>query len=156
MSRPIEWYRNSPIKGVIVVATSSFFLLMVGVFILAGGMDNSGRVPIDWQPWLLMSGMCLVIFGVSVACYGFFRVFSNEGIYLELQTKGLMLKSKEQANFYHWQSIEHVEFISNAMIVTIENGSPIRIEQSFLGISGPELADRILDFQRKALLGTIR
>jgi len=156
MSRPVEWYRNSPIKGVLIVAGFSFLTIMISVFILAGGLDNSGRVPIEWQPWMLMSGMCMVIFGVSAACYGFFRVLANEGVYVELQTKGLLLRMKDKEDFYHWQSIERVEYQSKTMVVFIENGPSISITQSFLGISSPDLVTRILEFQRKALLGTIQ
>ena len=156
MRRPLEWYRSSPLRGVLIVTVVSFFTMMVGVFLLAFGLDSTGRINPSWQPWLLSFGMCIVILGVSMACYGFFFVLSKEGIALVLHRDGLMYKTEANETFYDWQHISAIDFSSGTLTITIENQSPIRIAQSFLGISGTDLAHRIADVQRKALLGTIR
>ena len=156
MNHPIEWYRQSPIKQFTLVAMVTFSIMMIGVFVLAFGLDNSGRVPLEWQPWCLSFGICIVIIGVSLACLGFFIVLSKEGISLHLQPNGLRYKSKTIDQFYKWQRIEQIDFSSGALLLKIEDENPISIKQSFLGISGPKLAERLREFQRLALLGTIK
>ena len=156
MSRPIEWYSASPIKGFTIVAIVAFSIMMTGVFILAVGMDNSGRVPMEWQPWMLSLGICIVIGGVSAASYGFFRVLSGKTDSLTLQTNGLLYVSNAQEYFYSWQKIESINFDQGVLIVTIEDLPDLQIKQSFLGISGTDLAARIRELQRKVLLGTIQ
>ena len=156
MSRPIEWYRISPVKGVVFVAVTTFSIMMIGVFTLAFGLDSSGRVPIHLQPWMLMIGICVVITGVSLACYGFFKVLSKEGISLLLQNDGLLYSQEDESHLYSWQSIESVRFAKGKLIIEVEQQQDLIIQQSFLGINGAHLAERIIDIQRKALLGTIR
>jgi hypothetical protein len=156
MSQPIEWYRQSPIKKFLVVATVTFSIMMTGVFMLAFGLDNSGRVPLEWQPWCLTLGICIVIIGVSLACLGFFIVLSKDGISLQLQSNGLRYKSDQIEHFYKWQKIETIDFSSGKLRLKIEGEKTISIKQSFLGISGPKLAQRLQEFQRLALLGTIK
>ena len=156
MSRPIEWYSVSPIKGVAVVAVIAFSVMITGVFIIAFGLDNSGRVPLHWQPWMLSLGICIVIGGVSIASYGFFRVLSHKTDSLVLQTDGILYTAKEQEYFYHWQAIESIEFERGLLTFSIEDRPSFQIKQSFLGISGADLAARIREIQRKVLLGTIQ
>jgi len=153
MSRTIEWYRISPLKGVVIVAIIAFSIMISGVFIIAFGLDNSGRVPQEWQPWMLSSGMCIVIISICIACYGFFRVLSKEGTFLEVKTDGLLYKTEIEEHLYHWQLIENIEFQGGQLLIQAEGEPLLRIEQDFLGISGSQLAERLLEVQRKALLG---
>ena len=156
MSQPIEWYRSSPVRGVLLVATVAFFTMMIGVFLLAFGLDSTGRINPSWQPWLLSSGMCVVILGVSMACYGFFFVLSKEGVSLVLRRDGLLHKTDADEHFYDWQHISAVDFSAGTLTISVDNQASVQIVQSFSGISGADLAHRIADVQRKALLGTIR
>jgi len=155
LNHPMEWYRPSPLRAITLVAFLCGSLMSTGVIIMAFGLDMSGRVPQDIQPYCVAVGMGMVIIGVICAVFFFVRIAGHQGCHLVLGVKGLQYWDQETSWTIPWQKLVRVDGFPKHLIIFEEEGRTETIEEQFIGISNPALAIRIIEIQRKVLLGIL-
>ena len=128
-------------------------LMMTGVIIMAFGLDLSGRVSPELQPWCIVIGVTIVGSGVLTAGKGFYSILDQDSRTLILQADGIKFVDSDEHQFVAWQDVEKVSFHKNEITVLQRSGEPLVICESFLGISTKNLVEQIKETQRKALLG---
>ena len=123
---------------------------------MAFGIDLSGRVADNLQPWLTIIGITLVISGVCVACWGFYAVLAKDSCTLILQSNGISYETQESSCFISWQDITVISCENNFITIQQTNGQSLEISEIFLGITTQQLVEKLKATQRDSLLGVIR
>ncbi len=153
--QPIEWYRPTPLFLVLKTAAFSGSVMIGGMLTMALGLDMSGRFPEEWRATAVVTGISLVIIGVSYAAFRIWELLHSDHFVLELSNKGISIYEENEETFYPWQSLKKTTLEEKNVVLYI-NEERIPLAYQFLGISSVNLAERINEQQRKCLLGVHR
>ena len=153
MPPPIVWYRPSPLRGIIKFSLISGSQMIIGVVLMAMGLDLSNRVLEVWQPFLFILGIAIVIGGVCTAGMGFPYVLAKDNAILIVQTDGLVFEKNEHKIFFDWNHIRQITGSKNELCIKTNNGELFTIKEKFVGVKNIVLAETITEMKRKILLG---
>ena len=150
----IDWYRPTPLYQVLKTAGFSGFFMILGLLVMALGLDQSGRVPAEWQDFATVIGILMVIGGVSYASFHIWTLLQNDHFVLEVSNLGLSIYNNSQERFFEWKEISKTQMEDGQMVIYTPQ-EKIHVPHQFLGITKEQLTQRINDLQRKCLLGVL-
>ena len=139
-----------------MVASAAATVMMIGVLLVALGLESTGRISEDHQPWYLIGGVLAVMIGVTGACAGFILVITRKTASLVLHINGLMYTTALESHWVTWRNIDDISAQSNTVTVQINPSGYLHIDAKIIGTKGKPLADRLAELKRLVLLGTIK
>jgi hypothetical protein len=85
------------------------------------------------------------------------RILRDDG-YLAIRTDGVVVQNASQETLVLWNDLAEVRWDApgRTLVIGRTGGEPLVVAWSFARISGPELADRIEQDRRKAIMGLLR
>ena len=153
MNNAIAWYRPNPIPKLLAIGTISATMMVLGVIIMAFGIDQSGRVAEEWRNPAIVMGVLIVITGVLHACIRFYRTLEKDQTVLVLNQDGIEYHSEGRTQKFDWRTLKHIHYGPEGLEIGLSPNDFLRITKRFLGISGPALATKIKELQHHILLG---
>ena len=151
MSRPIEWYRPAITKRMLRVVIPCSLLTLSAALLIGGGvLARDGALSVT----LVVVGVMFAIAGPTTAAYGVLK-FLKHDVYLALCTDGVRFHGEDGADaFVQWESLERATSPdAETLEIHLEQGPSWVLRERFIGIENKDLATRICELQRKALLG---
>src|SRR5688572_12245062 len=142
---PVEWYRPSPLRRILAVWGVASLLMAVGALSSAVAWESTGRIPDSWQVVAGIIGGIGTIGGALAGLLGILHMLADDPAFLMIREDGIVFQEQENERFIPWQGLAGVRFEGGALVLDAEGQAPLRIQQSFTGISGPQLAKRIID-----------
>jgi hypothetical protein len=155
MSKPLLWFRPSPFGKIFTISIVCGFFMMLGAIVVGAGVDTSGRISPNVQPFLLLGGMMCVICAVFGACWGFYKILMNDNTLLLLSTKGIEWNTPSTNESMSWRELDSVEKSGSNILLSGEQ-KELRIPLHFVGTTPEKLVATISETQKKVLLGVMR
>ena len=130
--------------------------MMIGVLLVALGLESTGRISEVHQPWYLIGGVSAVMIGVTGACAGFILVITRKTASLVLHINGLMYTTALESHWLSWRNIDGISAQNNIVTLQINPSGCLQIDAKIIGTSSEQLANRLAELKRLVLLGTIK
>lgn len=105
--------------------------------------------------WLGVIGLLFVAGGAATAILGLRHVLREER-YLLLRKDGALFVRGKDKSLVRWSDVEDVIHEDGQLVFVRHDGSALFIDESWGGVSLPELAKRAAQLRRRALFGLIR
>jgi hypothetical protein len=151
----IEWYRPGLLGAILAVWVVGVSLMTVGVLGCAVALDNTGRIPLLWQHIAGVVGGAGTISGALVGLLGVLRVLSRDPVCLLLRRDGVLLRIEQEETFIAWEALTGCRVEDRALVLEREGLPAVTTRHRFMGASPEQLAARIREVQRQALLGVL-
>ena len=139
-----------------MVASAAAMVMMIGVLLVALGLESTGRISENHQPWYLIGGVSAVMIGVTGACAGFILVITRKTASLVLHINGLMYTTALDSHWVTWRNIDSISAQNNTVTLQINPSGSLQIDAKVIGTKSEQLAERLAELKRLVLLGTIR
>lgn len=151
----MEWYRPALLGRMLAVWLVGVMLIGLGMMSGAIGFNTGGQFPALVQTIAAVVGVLSAVSGALVGLLGFLRLLSADPIWLLVRLDGVVYHTDREEVFVPWQSLKgaHGE---RRLVLEREGAAPLDIPHQFMGISGGDLAARLLELQRQALMGVLR
>lgn len=109
--------------------------------------------PVSSTPWLMgLGGLALVIAGTGTAIVGLRRILADER-YVILRSDGALFVRGRERRVVKWRNVEDVGHEDGALVFHCHDGTALTIGGEWGGVTVPELARRVAQVRRRALLG---
>lgn len=154
--RTVEWYRPVMLGRMVAVWLVGVLLIGFGVVSSAIAFDPTGRFPRDVQAVSLVLGVLCTVGGALFGLLGILRVLSADPVWLLIRLDGVVFHTQHDEISVPWQGLLGARWDGRALVLDREGAPPLVIRYRFMGISGPDLAARIVELQRQALMGVLQ
>lgn len=153
LPRVLEWYRADDTRRIVHVVLTGSVLVTAGVAALALAL---GRPFLEWRGLWLAMGALGVLAGPALTIMGFQRLMAQE-VCLALRTDGVCLHQAGADTLVSWDMLDQVRWDApNAALVLEGAHQPaLVIVARFSGIDGPDLARRVQQVRRRALMNLL-
>jgi len=150
--KAIEWYRPAMTRRMLRIVLPCSLLTLTAALLIGGGvLVRDG----GWSATLVIVGVLFAIAGPTIAAYGVLK-FLKHDVYLSLRTDGVQFHDEEGCDsFIRWSDLEEAASPDPGTLeLRPDNGgAPLIVKEQFIGIANADLAARIAELHRKALLG---
>lgn len=154
--RTVEWYRPVMLGRMVAVWLVGVMLIGFGVVSSAIAFDPTGRFPPDLQAVALAAGVLCTVGGALFGLLGILRVLSADPVWLLIRLDGVVFHTQDEETTIPWQQLQGARWEDRVLLLDRDRAAPLEIRYRFMGISGPDLAARITELQRQALMGVLR
>ncbi|MEL6349850.1 MAG: hypothetical protein AAFV53_42500 [Myxococcota bacterium] len=155
-SLTVEWYRPVLLGRMIAIWLGGVMLIGFGMVSSAIAFDPTGRFPEMVQAVSLVAGVLATVSGALFGLIGILRVLAADPVWLLVRLDGLLYHTDHEERFIPWQGLRTARWADRRLILEEDDQEPLVIGYRFMGISGPDLARRIRELQRQALLGVLQ
>ena len=152
----VEWYRPVLLGRMVTVWLGGVMLIGLGLVLGGVGFRSGTQIPALVQGLAALGGVLSTISGALVALLGMLRLLSADPIWLLVRLDGLVYHTDQEEVFVPWQGLTGARSEPPGLVLEREGGAPLLIPHRFMGTTGPELAARLLELQRQALMGVLR
>ena len=153
----VEWYRVEQRRTLLGIWVAGASLLSCGVLMLA--VVYRGTDGLGWPlgAGLAIVGALLTLAGPLFAVLAFQKVLSDDS-YVALRGDGVLYNDGQQDHLIRWDDLEEVvhDAPTGAVRLRTSDGRWVSVEIELAGIAPQDLATRIVDVRRKALLELLR
>jgi hypothetical protein len=94
--------------------------------------------------------------GPLVGILGILRIVSRDDRVLQVCRGGLVYGAEESAVEVPWAALVDTDWSRQALVIHVRDREPLELPARWLGIHGRELAQRLAEWRRRALLGVFR
>jgi hypothetical protein len=153
----VEWHRPDPRRGLVKAWLIGSVLLVTGAVLLAQVIYYAGEMPGALGVLLVILSVALSAAGPLLVVVTAIRSLADETC-LVLRSDGLHYTGRDGSFFVHWRDIVSLTLDDENDTLRIETETDTRSisHPQFVGVSRHDLAKRIDDIRRRALLGLIR
>lgn len=154
--RTVEWYRPALLGRMALVWMVGVMLIGFGMLASGIAFDPTGRFPEELQFACLILGVLGTVGGALFGLLGILRLLATDPVWLLLRLDGVVFHDHSQEVKVQWSALKAVRWEDRSLKLVREDGPEVVIEYTFMGISGPDLAKRIVEIQRQALMGVLQ
>ena len=135
-----------------MVASAAATVMMIGVLLVALGLESTGRISENHQPWYLIGGVSAVMIGVTGACAGFILVITRKTASLVLHINGLLYTTALDSHWVTWRNIDSISAQNTTVTLQINPSGSLHIDAKVIGTKSEQLAERLAELKRLVLL----
>jgi hypothetical protein len=150
----LDWYRTDPWPRMRRVLVAGPGLLSLGGLVVA--VSFAAREPPGVRSAAAVLGLVLVASGAGLTLAGMFRILRDD-TYLAIRTDGVVFRAASRETLLVWSELARARWDGPRALLLLEReeGEPVVVARRFAGIAGPELAGKIEQSRRRALMGML-